>query len=78
MEPARLFVEPAGGAEVRQLKPAPRILDTVAVHVEGTAPPKFLPEPTEEPFANLGAVVLLQPRPGARLRGAEEVDDILR
>ena len=78
VEPARLLVEPARRAEVRQLELAPRILDALTEHIEGTAPLKLLREALEEPCPNLRAMVLLQARPGARLRSNEEIDDIRR
>ncbi len=77
VEPSRLLVEPTRRPEVRQLEPTPRILDARAEHIEDAAPLKFLRKALAESLPNLGPVVLLQPRPGARLRGDEEVDDVL-
>jgi hypothetical protein len=72
----RLLVQPAHGPGVRQPEGAARVLDPVPENVERPATPNLGGQAVEEALLHLAPVVLLEPRPGLRLGGQDEVEGV--
>ena len=78
VQPPRLLVEPACGAEVREPERAPHVLHAAPQDVEGAAALDFGREALQEPRPDLCAVVLREPLPLRGLRRQHEVQDVVR
>ena len=78
VQPPRLLVESARGAEVGEAKLAARVLEAVAEHVERTAPFDLGGEALEELLAHRRSVVLFQLFPFLGLGREHEVHRVTR
>ena len=78
VQPSRLLVEPARGAEIRELELATRVLDSLSQHVERAAPLDLGGKPLQELLFDRRAVVLGEPLPFLGLGGEDEVHDVAR
>src|SRR5436309_12240887 len=76
MQPPRLLVESAGGAEVGRPELDPRVLDAVPQDIKRTAALNFGRESLQELFLDQRAVVLGELLPLLGLSRKEEVDHI--
>src|SRR5438128_141308 len=78
MQPLRLFVQSARGPEVGQTELAAGVFDPIAQDVERAAPFDLRRQPSQKLLSHRGAVMLGEPLPFPRLRGEDEVDDVVR